>query len=110
MLVAGSGELVLLAAAIHVAGLALAVVLLLPVLRGDREATRRESDDGDDGGGNLRRRPPAPTDPRGGGLPLPDAQPAAVRLRGPERLSDLRPGRVRRPAREPAPERTPVRD
>lgn len=98
-----------MAAAIHVAGLALAIVLLLPVIRGDRASAHHDSDESDDGGGNLRRRPPPPSDPRGGGLPLPDARPASVRLRGPEKLADLRPAPARRPAREPGRPRTPVR-
>jgi hypothetical protein len=52
--------------------------------------------------------PQDPGDPRGG-IPLDDATPARVRMRGKGRLADLRPRRVRRPAREPdrAPTRTP---
>jgi hypothetical protein len=96
-----SAQLVLVAGAIHVAGLALALVLLLPILRGDRTTFQPPWDDGDDGGGNDRRRPPTPSSDRGGGLPLPDAQPARARLRGPGRLSDARRANPRRPAREP---------
>jgi hypothetical protein len=52
--------------------------------------------------------PPRPDHPRGG-IPLDDAVPARVRLRGEARLADLLPMRSRRPAREPerAPARTP---
>ncbi|MEA2390912.1 MAG: hypothetical protein QOK31_1021 [Solirubrobacteraceae bacterium] len=104
-----STQLVLVGAAIHLAGLLLAVVLLLPILRGDHAASRH-SDEGDEGGGSYRREPPRPSGPDGGGLPLPDARPARVRLRGPARLADLRPAPARRPAREPAPgPRVPVR-
>jgi hypothetical protein len=104
-----STQLVLVGAAIHVAGLMLAVVLLLPILRGDRAAARR-TDEGEDGGGSDRRTPRRPSGPRDGGLPLPDAQPARARLRGHERLADHRPARIRRPAREPVrpPDRIPA--
>lgn len=50
--------------------------------------------------------PQGPEHPRGG-IPLDDAVPARVRLRGTGRLADLRPRRARRPAREP--DRTPPR-
>jgi hypothetical protein len=54
--------------------------------------------------------PPAPPpDPRqGGGLPLPDAQSSAVRLREPGRLADGHPRPARRP--EHVPERVPARE
>jgi hypothetical protein len=52
--------------------------------------------------------PPSPDGPRGG-IPLDDAVPARVRLRGEARLVDVLPRRERRPAREPEPERTPER-
>jgi hypothetical protein len=53
---------------------------------------------------------PPPDPPRAprGGIPLDDAVPARVRLRGAARLADVLPRRVRRPAREP--ERRPVRE
>jgi hypothetical protein len=50
--------------------------------------------------------PPRPDHPRGG-IPLEDAGPARVRLRGEARLADRLPARERRPARKP--EREPVR-
>jgi hypothetical protein len=50
--------------------------------------------------------PPSPRDR--GGLPLPDAQPSAVRLREPGRLADGHPRPARRP--EHAPARVPVRE
>ena len=65
--------------------------------------------DEDDGGGGNDRVPGRPKTSPSGGVPLPDAVQPTVRLRSHERLADLRPGRVRRPAREPAPERRPVR-
>ena len=70
-------------------------------------------DSGDDPG--PRRDDPAPEDPRGprdGGVPLPDAAPAPVRLREPGRIADwnrARPPRPRRPEHVPGePERTPA--
>ena len=53
--------------------------------------------------------PEPPPQPRGrGGLPLPDADPSAVRLREPGRLGDRHPRPARRP--EHAPERAPARE
>ncbi len=65
-------------------------------------------EDGDGGGPNA----PAPPDPSGdrdGGIPLPDADQAPVRLREPGRLADAYPRRPRRPEHAPdAPERAPA--
>jgi hypothetical protein len=62
-------------------------------------------------GGGWRKGPPPPDSPGPedpcGGIPLDEAVPARVRLRGEARLADLLPKRSRRPAREP--ERAPVR-
>ncbi|HEX8122065.1 MAG TPA: hypothetical protein VF549_12440 [Solirubrobacteraceae bacterium] len=61
------------------------------------------------GGGGAKDPVPSP-DPRGdrdGGIPLPDAAPAPVRLREPGRIADGYPRRERRPVHEPAPR--PVR-
>jgi hypothetical protein len=65
----------------------------------------------DDGGGGE---PPAgdpqtPPGPSGGGLPLPDAQQAPVRLREPARLGERYPRPARRPEHDPAPQRQPER-
>jgi hypothetical protein len=49
---------------------------------------------------------PPPPGPRGGGLPLPDAEPSAVRLREPGRLADGHTHAPRR--REHPPERVPA--
>lgn len=106
-------ELVLLLGGIHIVGLGFACALLWHFARTKpREAWSIPEDDGDGGGGgNVGPDAPRPTRPRGGGLPLPDAVPARVRLREPGRLADGRPGRVRRPSREPerAPQRMPAR-
>lgn len=94
-------------AGVHLIGFLCVSVLMLPALREDPEGTNGYYDEGDDGWGHGPPVPPArPTPPRGG-IPLPDAVPAGVRLRGPERLGDRLPPRERRPSREPA--RRPVR-
>jgi hypothetical protein len=77
----------------------------VPALRNGNEPPPPDfgSDDGWGRGGNP---PPSPRRPIGG-LPLPDAEPAHIRLRDHRRLADLLPRRERRPAREPV--RRPVR-
>jgi hypothetical protein len=84
------------------------LVAFLPVLLG-RGSSPPDGTDSDSEGdwGNGPRQPPSPPDPPRGGMPLPDAEPARVRLRDHDRLTDLMPARDRRPAREPA--RGPVR-
>ncbi len=101
----GESQLLLMIAGVHFVGLACVTVLILPALRDGGEPPRREPPDqgSDDGWGNNRRRPTGPSGLPKGGLPLPDAVPARVRLREPGRLSELLPQRERRPAREPAP-------
>jgi hypothetical protein len=103
-------ELMLIFGTLHLIALALGALLFVMFLRSESANPWQppDEDDGGGGGGNDR----LPARPKGsppGGLPLPDAVPASVRLRGHERLRDLRPPRVRRPAREPAPQRRPVR-
>ena len=89
-------------------GLVLVVILMpLALFRiGSAKQTPPEQEGGDDGGDGPD--PPPPPQPRPqGGIPLDDATPAGMRLRGPGRLADRRPPRIRRPAREP--DRRPVR-
>ncbi|MFL5824025.1 MAG: hypothetical protein ACJ764_11345 [Solirubrobacteraceae bacterium] len=101
-----AAQLVLMVGGMHILGLACALALIIPALR-DRPEPPQPPSDGSDGGGGLHRpSPDAPMRPRGG-IPLPDAQPARIRLREPGRLADQRPGRERRPAREPV--RSPTR-
>ena len=95
-------------AAMHVAALVFGALLFAMFLRSESVKPwqdRREDDDGGDGGSDrVSDRPPA--GPRGGGIPLPDAQPSPRRLRDAhEKLSDA-PRPQRRKAREP--ERTPT--
>ncbi len=97
-------------------GIALLVVVVLVVVVGlvlGRFSRPGPSDPNDgEGWGNGPRgpEPQGPERPRGG-IPLDDAAPAPVRLRGEGRLADLLPRRARRPAREPdrppAPTRIP---
>jgi len=104
-------ELMLIFGTLHLIAVALGALLFVMFLRS--EATKPwqppDEDEGGGGGGNdrLPQRPPTSSPP--GGLPLPDAVPPSARLRSHERLRDLTPQRVRRPAREPAPQRPPVR-
>jgi hypothetical protein len=101
-------ELMLMIAGMHLLGLVCAAVLIIPALR-DSHDFPPQPDSGSDGGwGRGPDRPLAPQDPpRGGGIPLPDAEQARIRLRDHRRLADRLPARERRPSREP--ERTPVR-
>jgi hypothetical protein len=107
--VAADPELIALFGGLHAIGLALVAVLLLMVFRAETVRPWRPPDDGDgdEGGGNDRVPPRRSDEPGGGGLPLPDAAPARVRLRDHGRLADRLPGPARRPAREPR--RTPAR-
>jgi hypothetical protein len=102
----GDAQLMLMIAGMHLLGLVVAGALILPALR-DRPEAGPGSDGGSGGGGPHRPTHPIepPTGP-GGGLPLPDAYPASVRLRGYGTLADHHPRPERRPAREP--EHTPV--
>jgi hypothetical protein len=101
-------QLVLWIAGVHLIGFLCVAVLLLPALREDPgTAGGGQLDEGEDGWGRGPRTPPTPPAPPRGGLPLPDAVPAAVRLREAGRLGERLPSRERRPAREPA--RPPVR-
>jgi hypothetical protein len=78
-------------------------VVFLPMILGRGGPSPGQSDsDSDGGGGNGPPRPPTPPDRPGGGIPLDDAAPAPVRLRGHDRFVDLLPARARRPSPEPA--------
>jgi hypothetical protein len=98
----------LMIAGVHLVGLACVVLLIVPALRSGPSPPGPPPDDGsDDGRGNDRREPPGPSRRPTGGIPLPDAAPARIRMREPGRLADLLPRHQRRPAREPT--RRPVR-
>lgn len=104
----GVDELLLWMVGVHVIGLVCVAMLLIPAMRDDTDPPRPEDSGSDDGWGNHPRRPLRPHDVPGGGLPLPDALPARVRLRDGRRLHERLPRHpVRRPTREPV--RRPVR-
>jgi hypothetical protein len=77
-------------------------MLLLPALvfRGHGPESDTDKDDDSGGGGGGPQRPPSPRNVPHGGLPLPDARQARVRIRGHDRPALMQP-RQRRPAREP---------
>jgi hypothetical protein len=99
-------QLLIWIAGVHFVGFVAVAVLVLPAMR-DEPGPPNLGGESDDGWGRGPSTPPTrPTPPRGG-IPLPDAVQASVRLRGPGRLSELRGTRDRRTVREPA--RRPAR-
>jgi hypothetical protein len=102
----GDAQLLLMIAGVHVLGLAIVAVLLIPALREGPDSPP-SSEGSDEGWGRGPDEPPKRPKSPIGGLPLPDALPARVRLRDHDRLADHIPPHERRPAREP--ERSPVR-
>jgi hypothetical protein len=100
--------LVALLGGLHLLGFGFAAVMLLPLLRDERIVPAASEEEDEGGGGNDRIRPTPQPGPRGGGIPLPDAVPARVRLREPARLADLLPPRPRRREHAPTPARTPA--
>ncbi len=94
---------ILLTVVVHVIG---AIVLVWAMAGSEALALfRTGGSSGDDGG---QRREPAPVDPPAGpsdGVPLPDAELAAVRLREAGRIGERYPRRPRRPEHVPAPDR-----
>jgi hypothetical protein len=92
----------LLIGAVHLIAIA---VIVFPLARAasDGEDSENQGGSDEDGGGGSRRPHVGPTRPRPrGDLPLPDAAPARLRLRGPGRLADAYDWPRRR---EPAPAR-----
>jgi hypothetical protein len=103
-------ELMLIFGALHLVALALGVLLFVMFLRSDTaDGGDGPEDEEGGGGGGSDRISGAPKTSPSGGIPLPDAEPAPVRLRGHERLADLLPGPERRRVAEPAraPRRVP---
>src|SRR5919112_6484704 len=100
-------ELMVIFGALHVIALVLGVVLFMMFLRSDATSSWEppEDDEGGGGGGNDRL-PSKPKPKPTGGIPLPDAEQAAARLRSHEKLRDSRPRPLRRPAEQPT-RRTP---
>src|SRR6476661_8062441 len=100
-------ELMLIFGTLHLVALALGATLFLMFVRSDRKQDGEPPEEDEGGGGGSDRISDTPKTSPSGGIPLPDAEPAPVRLRGHERLADLLPKPLRRPAREP--QRSPVR-
>jgi hypothetical protein len=102
-------ELVIIFAALHLVALLLGAALFAMFLRSDpRPHPRPPEDEEDGGGGGNDRITDKPKTSPSGGIPLPDAEPAPVRLRAPGRLADLRPRPQRRPVHDPEPVRRRV--
>src|SRR4051794_40895780 len=96
-------ELMVIFGALHLVALLLGAGLFVLFLRSDSFDNGSEPDDREGGGGGGSARiPGAPKPSPSGGTPLPDAEPAPVRLRGHQRLADLRPRPERRRVAEPA--------
>jgi hypothetical protein len=90
---------ILLTTVIHV----IAFVVLLALMGRDMlDVFRSPPADGGDGGEPPASEPASRPSPGGGGLPLPDADQAPVRLREPGRIGDRYPRPSRRPDHEPA--------
>jgi hypothetical protein len=101
--------LIVIFASLHLVALVLGGLLFALFLRSDAQRGSRGSDDEDDGGGGGNDRiGDRPKTSPSGGIPLPDAEPAPIRLRGPGRLADLRPRRERRAPAHPQPVRPRV--
>jgi hypothetical protein len=106
--VAPDDGLIVIFASLHLAALILGGVLFALFLRADAEPSRDSDDDEEGGGGGNDRISGSPKTSPSGGIPLPDAEPAPIRLRGPGRLADLRPPRTRRQPAHPQPGRPRV--
>jgi hypothetical protein len=102
-------ELMVIFGALHIIALALGVVLFMMFLKSDSTSSWKppEEDEGGGGGGNDRL-PSTPKPKPTGGVPLPDADPARSRLRGHEKLRDVRPRPLRRDPHPAGPDRRPV--
>src|SRR3954447_2746909 len=100
--------LIVIFASLHLVALVLGGLLFAMFLRSDGKPGSRDDDTEDDGGGGNDRISDRPKTSPGGGTPLPDAEPAPIRLRGPGRLRDLRPRHTRRSPAHPQPGRPRV--
>ena len=100
----GDVAALLLIFGVHLIALAIIVGPLARSAPATEETDGASGESDEDGGGGSRRPHPARESPRPrGDLPLPDAAPARLRLRGPGRLADAytvlaRRGDARRPA------------
>jgi hypothetical protein len=101
-------QLMLFLVVVHILGFIAVGLLMIPVLRDDPSEPDEDGGSSDDGWGNRPNVKPDPSRWPGGGIPLPDAEQSAVRLREPGRLGDKLAPPERRPAREPVPSK-PIR-
>jgi hypothetical protein len=95
-------ELMVIFGALHLVALVLGVVLFVMFLRSEAGYGRRPPEEEDGGGGGNDRLGKGPKGSPSGGIPLPDAVQSPIRLRGHERLRDLRQRHERRRVVEPA--------
>jgi hypothetical protein len=95
-------ELMVIFGALHLVALVLGAVLFFMFLRSEAGSGFKPPDEDDGGGGGNDRLSGGPKSSPSGGIPLPDAEQASIRLRGPGRLADLRPRPARRRVAEPA--------
>jgi hypothetical protein len=100
--VTGDEELMVIFGMLHLVALVLGVLLFVMFVRSDRGSHKGPPDDDDSGGGGNDRIFDRPKSSPPGGIPLPDAVPPPVRLRGTERLRDLRGRPERRRVVEPS--------
>ncbi len=99
---------ILLTVIVHI----VAFVLLFAMMGRDILDFFRSGGGGGGGGGGGPWPDPEPVidpGPSGDGVPLPDADPATVRLREPGRIAERYPRRPRRPDHAPEPQRAPER-
>jgi hypothetical protein len=101
-------ELMLIFGTLHLVALVLGAALFMMFVRSDRASGGEPPEEDEGGGGGSDRISDAPKTSPSGGIPLPDAEPAPVRLRGHERLADLLPKPDRRRVTEPEPARRRV--
>src|SRR3954471_14654600 len=102
-------QLMLIFGTLHLVALGLGALLFVMFLRSDRSEGGEPPEEDEGGGGGSDRISDTPKTSPSGGIPLPDAEPAPVRLRGHERLADLLPKPDRRRVAEPEPARRRVK-
>src|SRR3954471_21493300 len=101
-------ELMLIFGSLHLIALVLGALLFVLFLRSDGAGGNEPPEEDEGGGGGSDRSSDTPKTSPSGGIPLPDAEPAPVRLRGHQRLADLLPKPDRRRVTEPEPARRRV--
>src|SRR3954462_6822107 len=95
-------ELMLIFGSLHLVALALGALLFVMFLRSDGSGGTEPPEEDEGGGGGSDRISDTPKTSPSGGIPLPDAEPAPVRLRGQPRISAVIHPRERRQVDETA--------